>query len=165
MRKQFIENMKNFIPKIDRISVDTETGDIDIEEEDNDDVLPLTQYGEGANKLFRILLQITVCKGKVLVIDEFDAGIHYSRFSEFWGAILKTAKENDVQIIATTHNIECIQYFKCILQDDEFEFYRNEARIVTLRELSNGNVKAYVREFEEFEYELDNDLEIRGGDL
>lgn len=164
-RQAFLDSMKIFIPNIERISVDTKSGKIDIEENDLDIVAPLHQYGEGANKLFRILVQITLQKGKKLLIDEIDAGIHYSHFLEFWKIILKVAQENDVQIFATTHNLECLHYFKEVLELEEVQNYQELSRTITLRKLPDNRIKAYTRVFEEFEYEIDNELEIRGGKL
>jgi len=161
-RKSFLEAMKIFIPKIEEIQVDTNEGAIDIYEDDGNSSA-LHQYGEGANKLFRILVQITLQKDKKLLIDEIDAGIHYSHFFEFWKIIIKVAKEYNVQIFATTHNLECLEYFKNILENESFISYQTLSRTITLRELSNGKKKAYTRTFEEFEYELNNKLEIRGG--
>jgi ABC-type cobalamin/Fe3+-siderophores transport system ATPase subunit len=164
-RQAFLNSMKIFIPSIDRITADTESGEIDIEETVSDVSAPLHQYGEGANKLFRILVQITLQKGKKLLIDEIDAGIHYSHFLEFWKIILKVAKENDVQIFATTHNLECLQYFKEVLELEEMQELQELSRTITLRRLPNSHLKAYTRLFKEFEYEIDNELEIRGGKL
>jgi hypothetical protein len=64
-----------------------DNGIIMIDEDGRDTPAPLHDYGEGANKLFRILLQLTLCKGKRLMIDEIDAGIHHSRFAAFWKVI------------------------------------------------------------------------------
>lgn len=164
-RKEFLESMRVFIPNIDRITTDTDEGKVYIEETHSSSDAPLHQYGEGAKKLFRILLQITLQKGKKLLIDEIDAGIHYSHFNEFWKVVLKVAKLNDVQIFATTHNMECIGYFKELLEEEEFEEYQNLSRTITLEKVYNNNIKVYTRTFEEFEYEINNDLEIRGADL
>ena len=161
-RKEFLECMKIFIPNIERITTDTDEGKIYIEEINSNSDTSLHQYGEGAKKLFRILVQILLQKGKKLLIDEIDAGIHYSHFSEFWKVILQVAKKNSVQIFATTHNLECIEYFKDVLEDDEMESYQELSRTITLEKDIDNNIRAYTRIFEEFEYELDNKLEIRG---
>lgn len=162
IRNDFLSKMKIFIPKIDRIVVDTESGEIIIEENDKDSGTSLNQYGEGANKLFRILVQITLQAGKKLLIDEVDAGIHHSRFSNFWSTILQFAKANNTQIFATTHNLECIKTFDEILKTEDFKSFQEYSKVITLRELPEGNVKAYVREFNQFNYELENNIELRG---
>lgn len=162
-RRDFLESMRIFIPDIEQIITDTKTGDITIEELGRDESVLLHQYGEGANKLFRILIQITLQKGKKLLIDEIDAGIHHSHFKEFWKIILKVADENKVQIFVTTHNLECIQYFKEVLEKKES--YQEKSKVIALRKFSDNTIESFTRRFQEFEYELNNEFEIRGGVL
>lgn len=162
IREEFVQNMKVFIPEIERIIVDTESGDILIEESGKDEGHELHQYGEGANKLFRILVQLTLHKGKRLLIDEVDAGIHHTRFIEFWKTILQFAMINETQVFATTHNLECLKYFDELLHKDDFQHLQEESRVITLKVLPDLSIKAYTREFEEFDYELENDFELRG---
>jgi len=164
-RNIFLENMKIFIPEIERIIIDTDRGEIEIEETGFEKTAPLHQYGEGANKLFRILVQLTLQKDNRLMIDEIDAGIHHSRFKQFWKIILRFAYHNNTQIFATTHNIECVRFFKEIVEESEFASYKEDSRVITLRELPDRKIKAYTRTFDEFKYELDNEFEIRGGIL
>lgn len=164
-RERFLKYMEIFIPNIDRISPDTVTGEIVIEEKGTEESASLHQYGEGANKLFRIIIQIMLQKDKRILIDEIDSGIHYSRFAEFWKIILKVAKENNVQIFATTHNFECIKHFKEIVTEKDFVSFQSDSRIITLLQLPNKNIKTYTRVFNEFQYEIDNNFELRGGDL
>ncbi|MEA1955812.1 MAG: AAA family ATPase [Campylobacterota bacterium] len=164
-RKDFLASMEVFIPNIDRITPDTKDGQIYIEEKNCEGDSALSNYGEGAKKLFRILTQITLQQNNKLLIDEIDAGIHYSHFLEFWKVILKVAKENNVQIFATTHNMECIEYFKEVLEEEDMQKYQELSKTITLRKLPNSNIKAYTRQFKEFEYEIDNELEIRGDKL
>lgn len=163
-RDNFVKSIRIFIPQIERIIVNTKLGQILIEEIDKE-AIPLHQYGEGSIKLFRILLQIAVQSGKKILIDEIDSGIHYSNFTAFWKNIIQFCDNYDVQIFATTHNFECINYFKEILKESEYERYKDDSRIITLRQLPNNHVKAYTRIYEEFEYEMDNNFEIRGGEI
>lgn len=162
VREEFLQNMTVFIPKISRIMVDTERGSVLIEEEDSETSKELHQYGEGANKLFRILVQITLNKGGRVLVDEIDAGIHHTRFTEFWSTLLTFAQLNNVQLFATTHNLECIKYFKELLADESSFPFQKDSRVISLKKLPNNSIKAYTRLFEEFEYELDNDIELRG---
>ncbi|WP_420601732.1 AAA family ATPase [Flagellimonas sp.] len=162
IRNEFIKNMKVFIPDIERIIVDTENGDIIIEESSSEYGHKLYEFGEGANKLFRILVQITLHKDNKLLIDEIDAGIHHSRFLEFWKIILVFAEINNTQIFATTHNLECIKHFDALLEKEGFQNLQDKSRVITLKQLPNNSIKAYVRLYNEFNYELGNDFELRG---
>ncbi|MCR9253575.1 MAG: AAA family ATPase [bacterium] len=167
LRISFLEQMKLFIPNITGITIDPSNDTIKIEEYNEvtkeETSLPLHHYGEGANKLFRILVQLHAAKGGRLMIDEIDAGIHYSHFKKFWEIILLTSMEYGVQIFATTHNEECVDYFWEVIKQDELEIPQDRARIVTLESHINSNEPVpIIRDFESIRYAQENHLEVRG---
>ncbi|CAA6809804.1 MAG: DNA helicase [uncultured Aureispira sp.] len=162
-RNLFIERLQVLIPKVNDVRVGNDV--LNIYEEGIDTPMPLFTYGEGANKLFRILCEIAMCKGKRLMIDEIDAGIHYSRFKSFWRTIMQAAKAYDVQIFATTHNIECVEYFREVLEEEAMQEYQDLARIVSLKVKEDNSVKARVYDYEYMEYAKDANRELRGGGL
>lgn len=163
IRREFCKYIGYFIPNIEEIVIGPDDDSIRIEEEDMEQSSPLYNYGEGANKLFRILVQLYAAKGKRLMIDEIDAGIHYSRFKDFWRVILLTAKDLEVQLFVTTHNEECIQYFHEVLLEEELSCCREASRIITLEYLEDEDrVIPIIRDFENIDYALERDLEIRG---
>ena len=45
----------------------------------------------------------------MVLIDEIENGLHYSVLTQVWQAIAKAARQNDVQVFATTHSWECIR--------------------------------------------------------
>lgn len=161
----FIKSMGLFIPDITRILPDTLTGNINIRDRAYEDDQPLHQYGEGANKLFRILITLALHKGKRVMIDEIDAGIHYSKFKEFWKIILQAAMNDNTQLIVTTHNDECISYFNEILADMG-DIYQKEARIIQCKEINTPdkekNLKIRTYEYEDFNAAYLSNIETRG---
>ncbi len=124
--------------------------------------IALEMMGEGTRKLFRILLETVAAQDDRLMIDEIDAGIHYSRFATLWRTTLLAAIANNVQLFITTHNNECLRALAQVLETEEFAPYRAECRAFTLRRLPDGSTKAYQRDFE---HAMENDYEIRGGQL
>lgn len=127
-----------------------------------DSVVPLANFGDGALKLFRILLYLVLFSGQRLMIDEIDTGIHYSRMKDFWKTILLAAEENEVQLFVTTHNLECIRYFKEALEESELEHLQKEARTITLVENpKTRDVEAVTSEFFELEHAIEVGNEIR----
>lgn len=163
IRNNFIFNLRCLIPNVDDIRIGNNA--INIYEEGEENPMPLYSYGEGANKLFRILCEIAMCQGKRLMIDEIDAGIHYSRFKSFWRTIMQAAKAYDVQIFATTHNIECVEYFREVLEEEALQDYQELARIVSLKAKKDNSVKASVYDFEAMQTANKTDYELRGGGL
>ncbi len=94
-------------------------------------------FGEGTIKTLRMLLEITVCKDRRLMVDEIDTGIHYTRLKDFWKIILSASIENNVQLFATTHSQECLVYFTQALQELKIE---SSARLISLEELPDKTV-------------------------
>lgn len=72
------------------------------------EMIPVTQLGQGFNRLLDIYSEIVAADAKVLLIDEVENGLHHSVMSVIWKGLFSAAKEFDVQIFATTHSWECI---------------------------------------------------------
>jgi len=162
LKETLINSLSLFILDIEDIELSTlySTLTVIIWLKNIDTPVPLPSFGDGAKKLFRILVELPICKHRRLMIDEIDSGIHYSRFKDFWKTILVAAKENDVQIFATTHNKEALKYFYEALE--ELPDYQQDARSFTLSRIKDGSVKAYTQTYEQFEHALLHDIEIRG---
>ena len=75
------------------------------------DPVPLRSLGDGALRLFGVALALANSRDGFLLIDEAENGIHYSLQCDFWRMVLRTAQENDVQVVATTHSWDCIKGF------------------------------------------------------
>ncbi len=74
-------------------------------------LLPLNQMGAGLLKALGILLAVFSCKDGVLLIDEFENGLHFSTMQELWRAVMESAYAFNVQIFVTTHSLESIEAF------------------------------------------------------
>ena len=78
---------------------------------EEDGRVPLKSLGDGAARLFGLALALANSRDGLLIIDEAENGIHYSVQYDFWKMVLQTAQENNVQVFATTHSLECIRSF------------------------------------------------------
>lgn len=87
-----------------------------------DHPIPLKSLGDGAVRLFGVALTLANSRDGFLLIDEAENGIHHSIQSDFWKMVLKTAQENNVQVLATTHGWDCVVGFARAATDlDEVE--------------------------------------------
>lgn len=105
--------------------------------------VPITQLGDGFQKIFRYVVEIIYAKEvgeDRLMIDEIDTGIHHSRMNEFWTAFIKLVEKTQIQIFATTHSKGCIDSFVEILNDNK---KTDLGRIVSLQEEKN-DIIAYT---------------------
>ena len=73
--------------------------------------IPLGTMGDGVRRMFHIGLAMASASKGVLLIDEFENGLHWRVQRELWAALGKAAKEFEVQIFATTYSRDCIAGF------------------------------------------------------
>ncbi|MCE2733779.1 MAG: AAA family ATPase [Cyclobacteriaceae bacterium] len=160
---KLIENLKSLVPDLENIELSVANFEnipfLIVYTKHQDEAIPLAFYGDGTLKLFRILSKITRFAGQRLMIDEIDAGIHYTRYKTFWKVILQAAKENQVQLFMTTHNEECIKYYREAIEELQFEA---EARVVALAENpKTKEVFSTTFNFKQFEEVVDAGNDIR----
>lgn len=74
-----------------------------------EDLIPTTQLGQAFTRLLRLFSEILVKRSRVILIDEIENGIHYKAMPQVWKGIAAIARQEDLQIFATTHSYECIR--------------------------------------------------------
>ena len=80
--------------------------------------IPLAGMGDGMTRMLQIVLSLFSAKGGILLLDEFENGLHYSVQKQAWELVLFLAKELDTQVFATTHSRDCIEAFSAASVDD-----------------------------------------------
>ena len=166
VRKEFESNLRTFIPKLEEIRTQKflqQTEMLGVVLQDENGIYPITRFGDGVVKLTRILLEILMAKGKRLMIDEIETGIHFSRLKDFWKTVITLCEKYDVQLFATTHSLECQKYFVYALAELEEEDRKN-ARNISLLENKEGNVESVTFDYEQFEFALEIGANTRGGE-
>lgn len=120
--------------------------------------LPLRLAGDGFDRLLLIIASLISHPASILMIDEIESGFHYSVYDRFWEAVMTVAKEEDCQVIATTHSYECldssVNIAKKIGMQDDFCYYR-------LGKDKKGDSVAYRYSAELLSSATDNNLEVR----
>ena len=74
--------------------------------------VPLRSFGDGMNRLFSIVLNLVNSRGKTLLVDEFENGLHHSVQLDAWRIIFRLAHTLNVQVFATTHSWDTIETFQ-----------------------------------------------------
>lgn len=74
--------------------------------------VPLRSFGDGMNRLFGIVLSLVNVGGGLLLVDEFENGLHHSVQLDVWRMIFKLAQSLDVQVFATTHSQDAVKAFQ-----------------------------------------------------
>lgn len=96
-------------------------------------LLPIYAYGDGVQRWFYILGAIALYKNSIICIDEIDTGFHPDAQTQFSKHLVQYARDNNVQLFITTHNIEYVDHFLDAVKELG-KGYEEEARVFTLRE-------------------------------
>lgn len=118
--------------------------------------LPLKSMGDGITRLFHIIVALVSAKNGILLIDEFENGLHWSVQSAVWKTIFRLAAHLNVQVFATTHSRDCVAGF-----EEAWSEYPENGAFFRLQ-LSKENVptiKSYS--LETLADSLDTDVEVR----
>jgi hypothetical protein len=116
--------------------------------------IPLRSMGDGLTRLFHMGLAMVSAAQGILLIDEFENGLHWKVQEQLWNVLCKAALEFNVQIFATTHSRDCIEGFtnagRALGRDDAM-IYRLERKgdDVFAANLPLINVAAAMREDQE----------------
>jgi hypothetical protein len=81
--------------------------------------IPLNSMGDGMARVLQLALKMLAAKGGILLIDEFENGLHYSVQEKVWEIMFTFAKTLDIQIFATTHSWDCIESFAKVASQRE----------------------------------------------
>ncbi|MEB3230107.1 MAG: AAA family ATPase [Leptolyngbyaceae bacterium] len=77
------------------------------------DPISLRSLGDGMNRLFELTLGlVSVPEGKTFLVDEIDAGLHFTTLVDVWRLIFRVAENLNIQVFATTHSWNCIEAFQ-----------------------------------------------------
>ena len=113
-----------FGDKVERIAVTAEEYKqhgrrVIVKLKDHSDPVPLKSLGDGAIRLFSVALALANSRDGILLIDEAENGIHHSVQPDFWRMVLRMARENNTQVLATTHSWDCVRGFALAATDNE----------------------------------------------
>lgn len=120
-----------------------------------DTPVPLRTFGDGVNRLFSIILSLCNAKNGVLLIDEFENGLHHSVQTSVWKSIFRLVRDLNVQVFATSHSRDCVRAFHEAASDSPEEG-------VLIRLTRKGDtVLPTVFEERELEIAAQHDIEVR----
>lgn len=120
-----------------------------------DEPLPLKSMGDGMNRLFQLMVALVNAKNGILLIDEFENGLHWKVQPKVWDIIFNFSERLNVQVFATTHSRDCIQGF-----DSTWNKYPSLGAFFRL-ESKDHLIKATEYTSETLTDAIETDVEIR----
>jgi hypothetical protein len=118
---------------------------------------PLSSMGDGLTRLFYIGLAMANASGGILLIDEFENGLHWEVQTELWKALFKAASQFGVQVFATTHSTDCIRGFLVA----QSEMLKLEKNFVYRLERQGDEINAFDLPSENLGAALRHQIEVR----
>jgi AAA15 family ATPase/GTPase len=76
-----------------------------------DEPLPLKSMGDSITRLFHVIVALVNARNGLLLIDEFENGLHWSVQPKVWNIVFQLSERLNVQVFATTHSRDCIEGF------------------------------------------------------
>jgi hypothetical protein len=121
-----------------------------------DELIPTTQLGRGFCRLLRLYSETLSSKAKIVLIDEIENGIHHVAMSKVWEAVAAIAREDDLQVFATTHSYECIKSAHAAFSSGD-----NYDLALHRLEWRGDRIKALTYDRTAIETSIDMNLEVR----
>lgn len=97
--------------------------------------LPLSLLGDGASIVINVGLSLLFLQDGILLLDEFDTALHFSKLAPVWTEIARLARQVNCQIIAVTHSRECIEAAATALAETDAQ---NDFQFIRLDRVKNG---------------------------
>ncbi len=117
----------------------------------------MKNLGEGVNRLFSIALALVNSQNKMLLIDEFEVGLHHSVQTQLWEIIFKYAQEWNIQVFVTTHSLDTVKAFSEVTDKygDMGQYMRLQKSKLT------DDIEAVIYSKKELDTSVDNLYETR----
>ncbi|MBD2312280.1 AAA family ATPase [Desertifilum sp. FACHB-1129] len=122
---------------------------------DIDEPLPLKSMGDGMSRLFHIVVALVNSRNGLLLIDEFENGLHWSVQPLVWEIVFQLSEKLNVQVFATTHSRDCIEGF-----DKAWNKYPELGAFFRL-DVKGNSIKATEYTSETLTDAIDMDVEVR----
>jgi predicted ATPase len=123
--------------------------------------VPINSMGDGVLRVLQLVLKVFPAQGGILLIDEFENGLHYSVQEKVWALLFDLAVRLDIQIFATSHSWDCIESFANVASN------RDDAKGVlfrvgtSVRTSDHGRVIATVFDEAQLQGITQADVEVR----
>jgi predicted ATPase len=123
--------------------------------------VPLNSLGDGMLRVLQLVLKVFPARGGLLLIDEFENGLHYSVQEKVWAFVFDLAVKLDIQVFATTHSWDCIESFASVAacrEDVEGVLFRVGRSV---RTSDRGRIIATVFEEDQLRNITQAEVEVR----
>jgi AAA15 family ATPase/GTPase len=157
--EQFIEIMQEFDPDFISINAVDDEKTVGTKyvvlSKNHKEGLILNAYGDGMKKAMLLISAVIKAKDGILLLDEFETGIHISAMGKVFRLLLETAYKLNVQIFMTSHSLEAIEsVLKCCPNMQDYIRMITLVRIDDEVKVRNVNAEKAIQLLDEYGLEL-----------
>jgi hypothetical protein len=116
-------------------------------------VRPLSSLGDGVGRVLHAAL--AVATSSIALLDEVDAGVHYSRQTDLWRVLFDMAQRGGGQVVATTHSLDNVRAFAKVAAESPLD-----GKLVHLQQVG-GRTRAVVLDETEVGVAAEQGVEVR----
>ena len=116
-----------------------------------------SELGEGTNRYIEILSVLLKNSNGIVLIDEIENGIHYTKLYDIWKAIIEIVQKEKIQLFVTTHNLESIEALTEASEAMKFD----KIASVKLQKDEKNVIYPVVRNYSSFVATVDSGMDIR----
>jgi len=104
--------------------------------------------GDGARYFVRMLMVLSLLKDTTLLLEEPETAHHCRAQADITRWIVRTAKERNIQVLATTHSLEAVDHFlaACTEHSVEFGLHHTELKdgVLTCRGVDRNDARVLM---------------------
>lgn len=121
--------------------------------------LPINLLGDGVRKFFTLVVAMSGCKDGILLVDEIDNGLHFSSMEKFWQVLFDAAHLFNVQLFASTHNIDSLKGLNRIL--NQHIVFQNDVTAFKILRRDDNTSFTLRYDYKSFSKLIESETEIR----
>lgn len=114
----------------------------------------LSSMGDGLNRVLTIILSLLNSKDGVLLLDEFETGLHYSVQKQLWEIIFMLAEELNIQVFVTSHSSDCLKSFSKANSNEQ-------GMLIRLEQRKSGIIPVCYTDNNDIVFASENNIELR----
>ena len=113
--------------------------------------VPIGSYGDGVRRLLAFRLALAGATNGFVLIDEIDAGLHWTVIEDIWRLLGEVAERLNVQVFATTHSLDCIRGLGALIEAhphlaDQFSIHKIDQSLPQAVSLHGAHIPVAVRQ-------------------
>lgn len=119
-------------------------------------LMPIGSLGAGVFRMLELGCSLVYCDQGTLLVDEIDAGLHWTRMADMWRMVIETAKANHAQVFATTHSADYIRGLDWACRE-----HPELADEISLQTIDPELSESVPSNAEQLRTAIDQDIEVR----